>query len=698
MQEILIVEDSRTQAEELRHILEGPDYSTHVAYNGREALAYLAGHAPAAVITDIVMPEMDGFALCRHIKDDPRLQSTPVILLTALNDTDDVLRGLECGADNFVTKPVDAQYLRSRIQSVLLNRHLYDLDQAQLGLEVFFAGRKHFINSNRLQILNLLLSTYDNAVKVNRQLAATQVELQALNAELETKVLERTAELTESEAHYRRFFEEDLSGDLITTPDGTILACNPAFVRIFGFSSVDEVLACDAASLYSDPSEHVAFLRLLREQGRIESHEQVFRKKDGKHLYAVENVVGTFDDSGNLTQIDAYIFDVTNLKRAEEMLMQAQKMEAIGRLAGGVAHDFNNMLMVIQGFTDFVTKNTPKDHPNHHYLSEVRKATDRATSLTHQLLAFGRKQVLFVEAFSLNLLIEDTAKMLQRLIGEDVRLEVSCAADLPSVYADRSQLVQILMNLAVNARDAMPTGGTIFIETSAGELTEAHHQEMPYVKPGRYAVLKVRDTGSGMDAETLEHLFEPFFTTKRRGEGTGLGLATVYGIVKQTGGYVWCTSKPGEGAEFSVYLPFAGEAREEATVPRAQETSAGGDETILVVEDEEMVRRVIVQVLRENGYAVLEAANGRVAVELVGQPGEKIDLIVSDVVMPEMNGTEMVERVRALHPEVKVIFMSGYADERAKELSRFVAHREYLQKPVQPAKLLATIRKVLDER
>jgi len=697
MDEILIVEDSRTQAEELRHILESSEYRIHVAFSGREALEYLGTHAPSAVISDIVMPEMNGFELCRRIKKDPRLQGMPVILLTSLSDTDDVIRGLECGADNFITKPVESQYLLSRIQGVLLNRHLYDLDRSQLGLEVFFAGRKHFINSNRLQILSLLLSTYDNAVKVNQQLAAAQAELQTLNAELETKVRERTRELTESETRYRRFFEEDLSGDMITTTDGTILACNPAFVRIFGFSSIEEALACNVASLYMNPKDRETFLARLREKGRIEGYEQVFRRRDGKPVYALENAVGKFDTSGTLEQVDLYIFDITKLKLMEEKLVQAQKMEAIGRLAGGIAHDFNNMLMVIQGFTDFVVKNTPQESPNQRYLAEVRKATDRAASLTKQLLAFSRKQMLQVEVFNLNQLIEDTAKMLRRLIGEDVRLEISLAADLPNVRADRSQIVQILMNLAINARDAMPTGGALVIETALGELTEAQQKEMPYVKPGRYALMKVRDTGCGMDAETLDHLFEPFFTTKANGKGTGLGLATVYGIVKQTGGYIWCVSEPGKGTEFSIYLPVSSEAPQQAA-PIAQEIPLEGHETILLVEDEEMVRGITTQILRESGYTVLEAPNGREAVELFGRLERKPELIISDIVMPKMYGTEMAERVRAQQPKIKVIFMSGYADQRAKELIRFATHSAYLQKPVQPTALLTAVRRVLDEK
>ncbi|MCX6071005.1 MAG: response regulator [Chloroflexi bacterium] len=568
MDEILVVEDSRTQAEELKHILEAEGYQVTVAANGREALESLALRLPAAVISDIVMPEMDGFTLCRRIKEDTRSQTVPVILVTALRDPDDVIRGLECGADNFITKPMDTRYFKAHLQSLLLNRDLYSQDQTQMGIEVFFGGQKHFISSNRLQILNLLLSTYDSAVKVNQ--------------------------------------------------------------------------------------------RLVDAESKVEEHSRALRS-------------------------------------VEEQFAQAQKMEAVSRLAGGVAHDFNNMLMVIQGFTDIMLRSTPAESTHVRYLQEIRKATDRAASVSDQLLAFSRKKVFQLEIFDLNSLIGETTKLLNRLLGESIALELSLAPERCSISADRSQVVQILMNLAANALDAMPNGGTLTLKTSCGHLDEEQRKHLPEARPCRYVVLTVGDTGIGMDAEVLGHLFEPFFTTKEIGRGTGLGLATVYGIVKQSGGFIRGASEPGKGAEFSLYLPET-DPGDEKSAPDPAMVPPVAREVILLVEDEESVRAATRQILQENGYTVVEADNGRKALDMFPLLAKKPDLVLSDIVMPEVGGAEMAEQLRRLHPSLPVIFMSGYSDQRAQEAARLLPLSVLLQKPVQRKILLAAIRKALDER
>jgi PAS domain S-box-containing protein len=567
--QILLVEDSTTQAEKLRHQLESHGFGVTVAPTGEQALERAVEARPDLVISDILMPGIDGYELCRRLKSREDLQSVPVILLTSLADPEDVLLGLESGADNFLTKPYDEDYLVSRIQHVLLNRHLYARQEAQMGVEIHFRGKRHFINADRLQMLNLLLSTYENAVEVNHRLDAAHQELTRLNQELERRVQKRTAALTAeiaerrrteealraSEERYRRFFEDDLTGDFVTDANGTILDCNPAFLRILGFDNPAEARGCRLAELYEDPAQADSLLARVGSERRVEQCEQSLRRRDGRAVFVIQNVVGSFDEGGQLTEIKGYLFDITDRKELEQQLFQSQKMDAVGRLAGGVAHDFNNMLMVIQGFLDVLQKQIPAEDKKSRYVGEIRKATERAAGLTQQLLVFSRKQVLAVEELDLNGIVREVAGLLEPVLEGKVHLSLSCEPKLRRIRADRGRLEQVLMNLAVNARDAMLDGGSLTVETANVELTDEHVRHLPNLTPGAYVTLAVSDTGSGMPAEILEHMFEPFFTTKERGKGTGLGLSTVYGIVQQFGGHICCTSEPGAGTSFTIYLP-----------------------------------------------------------------------------------------------------------------------------------------------
>ena len=709
---VLLVEDSPTQAEQIRGILEDAGYKVRTESNGAEALAALKREPMNVVLSDIVMPGMDGYTLCRNIKDDESTWDTPVILLTSLSDPEDVIRGLACGADNFIVKPYEPAYLLSRIQSVLTHRALYSGDEARLGLEIFFGGKKHYINSDRLQILNLLISTYDNAVRVNQELVVSQTQLEKLNSELESKVKERTKALTaeveehhltmaalrNSEEYYRMLLENDLTGVVVTAPDGKVVDCNPAFLRIFGFTSRDEARQHSMSELYWDPSDQQSSLDLPTRNAKGEYHERTFRRADGEQIFALENGIGMRSEMGELVQVIGYVLDITDRKKLEASFLHAQKMEAIGRLAGGIAHDFNNMLMVILGFTDVLSMQKAATEGQTPYLGEIRKATLRAAGLTQQLLAFSRKQVLQLEIFSLNAAIEETAKMISRLIGKDVTLHLELQESAQNIKADRGQIVQVLMNLVVNSRDAMPNGGILEIVTSNQALTEDDARTHPYVRPGSYVRLLVRDTGEGMDKQVQGHLFEPFFTTKDRGKGTGLGLATVYGIVKQSGGFIWCESESGKGCTFIIHFPAS-----KAAGP-AQEPSNGeselltGTETILLAEDEQMVGNIMDEVLVRAGYTVLRAASGREALEMCTSRGTSVDLVLSDVVMPDMKGPEMALRIRETLPEVKIILMSGYPD--LGEVSQILPgpHDVFLKKPVGMQTLLVTVRKVLDRK
>lgn len=387
----------------------------------------------------------------------------------------------------------------------------------------------------------------------------------------------------------------------------------------------------------------------------------------------------------------------TERSRLEEQLQQARKMEAIGRLAGGVAHDFNNLLTVISGYSQLALDRMPADDPVRAYLSQIKGAGDRAASLTRQLLAFSRKQVLEPQVLDLNEVIAGINKMVQRLIGEDVELVTVCFPDLSRVRADPGQIEQVIMNLVVNARDAMPKGGRLTIETANVDLDSDHPGRHPMLPPGHYVMLAVSDTGSGMSAEMKSRIFEPFFTTKEHGKGTGLGLATVYGIVKQSGGFIWVYSEPGKGTTFKIYLPHTdmpgGKARKSGERPHA----ANGTETILVVEDNESVRNFVYSVLESRGYKLVKASGSEEAVKLIEGHSVPIHLMLTDVVMPRMSGTELAAHLLQHYPEAKVIYMSGYTDNAIVHHGVLEAGTHFLQKPFIPETLAQKIRKVLDE-
>jgi signal transduction histidine kinase/ActR/RegA family two-component response regulator len=388
--------------------------------------------------------------------------------------------------------------------------------------------------------------------------------------------------------------------------------------------------------------------------------------------------------------------EIAERKQLEEQLLQAQKMEAIGRLAGGVAHDFNNLLTAIIGYSQLALQRIPPDDPLRHDLDEIRKAGERAATLTRQLLAFSRKQVLQPKVLDLNAVVASTSKMLHRLIGEDIRFRTILDPALKRVKADPGQIEQVLMNLAVNARDAMPNGGSLSIETANVYLDEEYARHHVEVQPGRYVMLAVSDTGCGMSAEVLSHIFEPFFTTKEQGRGTGLGLAMVYGIIKQSGGHIWVYSEPGKGTTFKLYLPLAEEA--DSAAEQALEQTAflpTGTETILLAEDDAQVREFASRVLRELGYKVIEATDGQQALKEAEQT-PNIDILLTDVVMPYVGGKELSERLRSVRPGIKVLFLSGYTEYATLRQGMLGDGDAFLHKPFAPGELARKVREVLD--
>lgn len=389
--------------------------------------------------------------------------------------------------------------------------------------------------------------------------------------------------------------------------------------------------------------------------------------------------------------------DMTESKSRESQDPQAQKMEAIGQLAGVVAHDFNNLLTIICGYSDILIRMSHSDDPRMKPIEEIRKAGDRAKSLTHQLLAFSRKQVLEPRVLDLNMVVKNVETMLQRLIGEDIRLTAALDPTISLVKVDPGQLEQIIINLAVNARDAMPQGGSLTVETCNAEVNEAYCREHPGCQPGHYVMLSMTDTGCGMTPEVQAHIFEPFFTTKERGKGTGLGLATVYGIVKQSNGYIAVYSEPEQGTSVKVYLPQVREPlpterpfREVGLIPH-------GNETVLLVEDDRAILAFAQEILESCGYSVITAADGREAVRLADAYREPIHLLVSDVVMPHMSGRLVAEQVATLKPGIGVLFISGYADDAVFRHGIVQSETHFLQKPFLPHQLAQKVREVLDD-
>ncbi|MDP6453193.1 MAG: ATP-binding protein [SAR202 cluster bacterium] len=397
------------------------------------------------------------------------------------------------------------------------------------------------------------------------------------------------------------------------------------------------------------------------------------------------------DTDGNVVARRSMVVDITERKQLEMQLAQSHKMEAVGQLAGGIAHDFNNLLTAIVGYADLASVGQLRADTARRYIGGIKTAAERATELTRQLLTFSRRQVIVPVVLDLNALVIDLNSMLRRLIGEDVELAIVTSADLAAIEADRGQIEQVIMNLVINARDAMPNGGKLTIETSTEQLDERHTILNAGISPGAYNVLTVTDTGVGMTEEVQDHIFEPFFTTKGVGEGTGLGLSTCYGIVTQSGGHITVDSQPGEGTSFKIYLPRVEE--KPITDSRLDEKRSWptGNETILLVEDEPLVRSLMVEVLESQGYNILQASNGAEAVRIAGsQPQEPIDLLLTDIVMPLMGGTELATRFRILRPEAKIIYMSGYP----KDLPESGA--EFIEKPTMPDILVRRVRSVLD--
>ena len=589
--------------------------------------------APDVILSDHGLPGFDGAAALQFVRE--RFPALPVILVTGSLNEETAVEFMKAGAADYVLKD-----------------HLTRLPQAI----------KRALRESRL--------------REERELAV--------------------AALRASEEQYRALFENTPYPmwvfDLETH---RLLAVNSAAIAHYGYRR-EEFLTLKIEDLR--PPEDIPALEqhlATKEAGYHTTGPWRHRKKDGT-LIEVQTSGHEITFAGRRAEL-VVIDDVTERKRLEEQFRQAQKMEAVGRLAAGVAHDFNNLLTAILGTTDLMIEDLPADDPDREGLLDIRGAAERAAVLTRQLLTFSRQQVVSPRMLRLNELITDLVKLLRRLLGEDVTIASALAPDCGAVKADPGQLEQVLVNLAVNARDAMPNGGRLTIETRNVDLDADYPTERVMIPAGRYVMLAVTDNGTGMDAQTNARIFEPFFTTKPVGKGTGLGLATVYGVVQQTGGYIWLYSELGHGTSFKIYLPRVDADGPQPAEEEQRASALDGSETVLVAEDEEAVRLIIAKALEARGYRVLSARDGSEALELAAGHGG-IDLLVTDVVMPDMNGRELSRCLTEARPNLRTLYLSGYTDDAMLHRGVLQEGVAFLQKPFSLGALARKVRDVIEAR
>lgn len=850
---ILIAEDSPTQSAQLCAILQKQGYLVEAAVNGEEALAAARTNKPTLLISDVMMPVMNGYQLCKALKQDPALRDVPVILVTELSQPQDVVLGLECGADNFIRKPYAERYLMQRITHLLANRALRSGEKIQVGLEIDLRGNRYFVTAERQQILDLLISTYEEAVILKETLEASMQSLHGLyriaeglnecatlresintvldrvtemlgieaawcylcdqgdddrnaylgscglsatqkamaaaarccgdlnrasrrpanidNAEgpggvapaglppnariplwgkngllgalhvarksgeifsdeeleilhgvgqqvglalerarlmedLESLVDKRTAALRESEEWFRGVFQAQVDAVFVLDPARQIVDANEAAKRMFGHR-LEDLRGRTAVILQTEQARFADFNARLDSScasGDTAAFEYEFQRKGGEHFpgeFAFSLLRGA---AGEVLGSVMVVRDITERKRAEaklasvqEQFHHAQRMESLGVLAGGIAHDMNNILSAVIGFSDMALADTEPDSTLRSDIQCVREAGERGARLVSQILAFSRKQILEPAVLDLNDVVLRFRAMIARLIGENIVIRLALLDGAAPVLADASQVEQVLMNLAVNARDAMPGGGTLTIETRNVNFDEVYQVDHFTVQPGDYVMLSVADSGVGMSADTQRRIFEPFFTTKDLGHGTGLGLATVYGIVDQHKGYIHVYSEIGIGTVFKVYLPVTRQVDKQNNNDPAPVTPRTGTETILVVEDESAVRQLIARVLSRKGYTVIEADGPQAALDYVSANAGNVDLLVTDVIMPGMNGRELHLQLRNQRPGLKALYTSGYTHDVISQHALLEEGIHYLPKPFSSADLAEKVRQAIED-
>jgi len=642
---ILIVDDELNNVHLIEVMLAREGYHLETATSGADALNAIAMRRPDLVLLDVMMPLMDGYQVTASIKNNPLTSNIPVVLITALDDRDARMHGLQSGAEDFLSKPVDRAELLLRVRNLLKLKAYGDY--------------------------------YDRYSQT-----------------LEEEVGLRTAELAESARLFRATLDEAPIGIADLDLDGGWLRVNSRMWELLGHPgpSVDPVAV--KALPQSEPvaGEREAYAAMAA--GQLERYvieEKPYSRLDGRTVWARVQLAVHRDAQGRPQHFIMVLEDITESRRLEAAMRQSSKMDAVGRLAAGVAHDFNNLLTVILGFAEIVTEEIGSEGPHREEMLQITGAAKRAAMLTQQLLAFSRQQVLQTAPLDVNRMVNGMSAMVSRLIGEDIEVRLALSRDLSPALADYGQMEQVLMNLLVNARDAMPDGGKVTIETSMAELEDTAFGDT-LVPQGTYIMFAVTDTGTGMDADTQKRLFEPFFTTKETGRGTGLGLSTTYGIIKQSNGYIWVHSEPGRGSTFKVYLPSA-ESRGPFVElePCLAGPAAASSGTILLVEDERDVRQLTRRILDRAGYEVLEASNGNHAERVLAGHKGPVDLMLTDVIMPGCGGPELFSRLERGQPGLRVLYMTGYTSEEVARKAGLDRGLPFIQKPFTSAALLKEV-------
>ncbi|PKL37612.1 MAG: hypothetical protein CVV44_14795 [Spirochaetae bacterium HGW-Spirochaetae-1] len=681
---ILIVDDNLENRYLLESLLKGNGYEAQTAVNGAEALDLLTNSNFDLIISDILMPVMDGFELCRKVRADEKLRHIPFIIYTATYTGPlDEAFALKIGADRFIIKPCEPDIFIEAIHDVM------STDKR---------GNITAINEEPQE---------EEILKLYNERLVRKLEQKMLELEKEVQARSETEKtLKQSENRYRSLYNSIRDAIIIADTEIRMIDCNRAFIDLFGYT-FEEISGKNSLLIYENENEFRRLGNALREHTGDSSflYAVNLKKKDGTVFPGEVGIFYLRTDEGELAGFIGLIRDVTEKKQAdtiqrnlEAQLYQAQKMESIGRLAGGIAHDFNNLLSVILMYGNIAMESLGKDHPQYEKLNQIYQAGIRAGNLTRQLLAFSRNQVLEIKTIDVNAVVTGFEKLIRHMIGEDIQMRLILDSAPLTVKADITQLEQVLMNLAVNARDAMPDGGTLTIETMGIELNGAFIEKTPNIKAGNYAMILVSDTGCGMDIETQEQIFEPFYTTKEADKGTGLGLATSYGIIKQHGGNIFVSSEPGKGTAFTIYLPLCVELNEPPKNYRKVQNLRSGSKTILVVEDDPSLRNLISKILMEHGFTAILSETASDAIEKAKGYQHSIHLVLSDVVMPGMKGPEVFNRILEHHPEAKALYMSGYTDNIIISNGLRKDDIQFIQKPFTVNALLEKCSQVLRDK
>ena len=667
MIQILIADDNDNNLYFLQALFGMNGYGVTTARNGSEALNLALAAPPDLMISDILMPVMDGFTLCRRWRTETQLSGIPFVFYTATyTDAKDRELGLSIGADEFLTKPLEPEALLKVVRSLLLQKETGTLpDRASAA-----STGDVFLREYNAALIRKLEDKLMELEKVNQGLSDTKEFLQAVlgNSPLPIIALNSV---------------------------GKITLANPAFCAAFGYSD-SEVLGRTCSETITPPSledECLLVAKRLSHENKSPYNTQR-RHKDGTIL-DTEIYLCPFRVRDEFVGTLAIYRDVTQQKKMEEQLWQAQKLEAIGQLAAGVAHDFNNLLAVMVGYSELIREDAEPQSRLFHYADQIRQACSRATSLTGQLLAFSRRQVLLPAVMDLRVFLDELKKTLRRLTREDIELEINVGQQSCQILADPVQIEQVVLNLATNACYAMPNGGRLSLDLSRVNVDEDYARSHSPLRPVEYVKLTVSDTGIGMDEATMKRMFEPFFTTKPVGEGTGLGLASAHGIVEQSGGTILVSSQPGVGTTFEIYLPRTQEELTSSSEPSASQ-STGGSETILVAEDNEPLRTLLCEMLASFGYRVLPTASSSDALHIVQDTQQWIDLLITDVIMPQLNGRELSELAWSARPELRVLYVSGYGADLVQRQGVPLRRGGFIAKPFSRVQLATAVRTLLD--